>query len=186
MMREKGVFYCFKVFFRTLTLEASYLEIEKKLTQGFVSPCHIYDIHISAFHIMTIIIVINNAFHHVELVSLFITLHIHVLRYDVCSILTTAPIRELNLIGSGIQHGYGVGAPLHGTIKLTLSHQNLCSLYIINKVLSLELQQSGHKFQHNQCHQCRKYPASWKKEILHPKKYRTLESKNQRRSLGHT
>jgi hypothetical protein len=42
-MWGKGVFYCFKVFLITLTLEAHISRLEKKLTQGFVSPCHIYD-----------------------------------------------------------------------------------------------------------------------------------------------
>jgi hypothetical protein len=36
---EKCVFNCFKVF-ENPNFGASYLEIEKKLAQGFVSPCH--------------------------------------------------------------------------------------------------------------------------------------------------
>jgi hypothetical protein len=35
-------FIVLKFFFRTLTLEAHISRLEKKLTQGFVSPCHIY------------------------------------------------------------------------------------------------------------------------------------------------
>jgi hypothetical protein len=37
---EKCVFYCFKGFFENPNFGGSYLKIGKKLTQGFVSPCH--------------------------------------------------------------------------------------------------------------------------------------------------
>jgi hypothetical protein len=92
---------------------------------------YMFDINIRVFHSMTISIVISNAFHQVELVSIFITLRVHVLHYAVCSILITAPIRELNLVGPHIQHGIGVGLPLHSATKLTIAHRNLPTLDLI-------------------------------------------------------
>jgi hypothetical protein len=80
---------------------------------------------------MAISLVINNALHKVELVALFITLCIHIFNYDVCSIFITVTIRELNLVGSCVQHGIVIGSHLHSPIKFTLLPYHLPSADLI-------------------------------------------------------
>jgi hypothetical protein len=59
------------------------------------------------------------------MIAYFITLCIHILDDHICSVLITVAIGELNVIGSCIQHGFGVDTPLHSPIKLTLAPHDL-------------------------------------------------------------
>jgi hypothetical protein len=88
------------------------------LSDLFVAP--VFDVHIRVVYGTTTSLVINNAFHKVECVLLFITFCIHVFSYDVCSIFITATIRELNIVGSCVQHGIGIGLAFHSYIEFTL------------------------------------------------------------------
>jgi hypothetical protein len=76
---------------------------------------------------MSISLVIQNAFHQIELIAFLISLGIHILGDHICSVFFTATIRELNFKGSCIQHGIGVGTPLHSPIKCTLAPDDLPS-----------------------------------------------------------
>jgi hypothetical protein len=44
-----------------------------------------------------------------------------------CIIFITSTVRELNLVGSGIQHEIGIGLPFHSSIKFTLVSNHLPS-----------------------------------------------------------
>jgi hypothetical protein len=72
------------------------------LPEFCVTP--VLDVHISAVYGVTIHPVINNTFHVVVLLALSITLRIHVLRYDIDSILINVAIRELDLISPCVQN----------------------------------------------------------------------------------